>query len=181
MNKGLSLLVALLFTLTLARPASADWITTTLDGCVSLDDIRLVDAKWFAEYTFQAVAFDDDEAGCATTIQHPVLDVYEFVDDRDNNTLLAFLDLEKLPTCGRRQYDLHLYFEGGVLDPMGLKSLVIDTGVDCFVRPPPDTPPNGVPEPAALLLLFVGLLSVKSVFRNLVFGKGAGGTSLKGR
>jgi hypothetical protein len=139
--------------------ASAGLITTTLEGCVTLDDPRLRDATWFSSGTFQAVAFDDPVAGCGTTIAIPVSDPYLFDEDRLADTLTAWLNLHNLPECGRRQYDLHLYLADGVLDPLGLKSLVIDTGVDCEEPPgpPPGPPPESVPEPAAVLLLLTGL------------------------
>jgi hypothetical protein len=113
------------------RPAAADPIMATLEGCVSVADVRLEGALWFATGTFQAVAFDDEEPGCAPTIAHPLLEGYIFDEDRIDNTLTAWLNLENLPHCGRRQYDVHYYLADGILDPLGLKSLVIDTGVPC--------------------------------------------------
>lgn len=145
--------------------ATADVITTTLDGCVSVTDSRLADAQWFAQGTFQAVAFDDDEAGCEMTIAHPVIDAYAFDEDRVENTLTAWLNLQNLPSCGRRQYDLHYYLDDGVLDPFGLKSLVIDTGVDCAADPVQGPPGPGeiasVPEPATLALIVISLELVR--------------------
>jgi hypothetical protein len=137
--------------------AGASPITATLDGCVKVDDLRLADAEWFAHGTFQAVAFDDWQAGCDTTILTPVHDVYVFDEDRTLDTLTARLNLAVLPTCGRRQYDLHYYLEEGVLDPFGLKSLVIDTGVDCPVVCLVDCG-NGhrVPEPGVFTLVALG-------------------------
>ena len=142
----------------LATPASAHPITATVEGCVSSTDERLADAVWFAIGTFQAVAFDDPVAGCEMTIAQPVLDAYEFEEDRLGDTLKAWLNMDNLPTCGRRQYDLHYYLAEGILDPMGLKSLVIDTGVDCVAHPiAPPAPLESVPEPASLVLLAGGL------------------------
>jgi hypothetical protein len=145
----------------LATPASAHPITASLEGCVLSTDERLAAAVWFAIGTFQAVAFDDPAAGCEMTITQPVLDAYEFEEDRLANTLKASLNMANLPTCGRRQYDLHYYLAEGILDPMGLKSLVIDTGVDCFALSiVPIVAParlESVPEPASLVLLAGGL------------------------
>ena len=142
----------------LATPASAHPITATLEGCVLSTDERLAEAVWFATGTFQAVAFDDPVAGCEMTIAQPVLDAYEFEEDRLGDTLTAWLNMANLPTCGRRQYDLHYYLAEGILDPMGLKSLVIDTGVDCvFYSITPPAPLESVPEPASLVLLAGGL------------------------
>jgi hypothetical protein len=142
----------------LATPASAHPITASLEGCVSSTDERLAEAVWFAIATFQAVAFDDPDAGCDMTITRPVLDAYEFEEDRLNNTLKAWLNMSNLPTCGRRQYDLHYYLEEGILDPMGLKSLVIDTGVDCFAHSIGSSAHlESVPEPVNLVLLAGGL------------------------
>jgi hypothetical protein len=158
-----------------ASPAGAHPITATLEACVLSTDERLATAVWSAIGTFQAVAFDDPVAGCDPTIAHPVLDAYEFDEDRLQNTLVAWLNMSNLPTCGRRQYDLHYYLEEGVLDPMGLKSLVIDTGVNCLDNPLSPGPlgvpgvPGGagpgsptqhsvpVPEPAGLVLLVGGI------------------------
>jgi hypothetical protein len=145
----------------LAAPAGAHPITASLEGCVLSTDERLAEAVWFATGTFQAVAFDDPDAGCAMTITRPVLDAYEFEEDRLGNTLTAWLNMANLPACGRRQYDLHYYLAEGILDPMGLKSLVIDTGVDCIAfSMAPIAPParvESVPEPASLVLLAGGL------------------------
>ena len=150
-----------------ASPAGAHPITASLEACVLSTDERLATAVWSAIGTFQAVAFDDPVAGCDPTIADPVLDAYEFDEDRLQNTLVAWLNMSNLPTCGRRQYDLHFYLEEGVLDPMGLKSLVIDTGVNCIGEPVspgplgipgPGSPtqhsvPVPVPEPSGLVLL----------------------------
>ena len=157
-----------------ASPAGAHPITASLEACVLSTDERLATAVWSAIGTFQAVAFDDPVAGCDPTIANPVLDAYEFDEDRLQNTLVAWLNMSNLPTCGRRQYDLHFYLEEGVLDPMGLKSLVIDTGVNCIGDPlspgplgVPEVPGPGsptlhslpvpVPEPAGLVLLVGGI------------------------
>jgi hypothetical protein len=157
-----------------ASPAGAHPITASLEACVLSTDERLATAVWSAIGTFQAVAFDDPVAGCDPTIANPVLDAYEFDEDRLQNTLVAWLNMSNLPTCGRRQYDLHYYLEEGVLDPMGLKSLVIDTGVNCLDDPlspgplgvtgvpGPGSPtlhsvPVPVPEPAGLVLLVGGI------------------------
>jgi hypothetical protein len=151
------LLIGLAWTFGVVSPSLASPISTTLEGCVAVTDPRLTNALWSAEGTFQAVAFDDELAGCGTTIKHPVIEPYWFDENRPANTLRAWLRLENLPTCGRRQYDLHYYLEGGLLDPMGLKSLVIDTGVDCDGDdPPPDDPPP-LPEPPATWLWVCGL------------------------
>jgi hypothetical protein len=150
-----------------ATPAGAHPITASLEGCVLSNDERLATAVWSAIGTFQAVAFDDPVAGCDPTIANPVLDTYEFDEDRLQNTLMAWLNMSNLPTCGRRQYDLHYYLEEGVLDPLGLKSLVIDTGVNCLDDPLSPGPAPGSPfqplvpvpvsEPAGLVLLVGGL------------------------
>jgi hypothetical protein len=142
---------------TVMSASSMHPITATLEGCVLVTDPRLAEALWFATGTFQAVAFDDPFPGCDTTIAHPVLEPFHFDEDRENNTLKAWIDLAKLPSCGRRQYDLHYYLDFGQLDPMGLRSLVIDTGVECieFSRQPPD---NHVPEPSTLATMLGGLI-----------------------
>jgi hypothetical protein len=134
-------------------------IAATLEGCVLVTDPRLAEALWFATGTFQAVAFDDPFPGCDTTIAHPVFEPFDFDEDRENNTLKAWIDLSKLPSCGRRQYDVHYYLDFGQLDPMGLRSLVIDTGVECieFSRQPPN---NHVPEASTLAMMLCGLVFV---------------------
>jgi hypothetical protein len=154
---GRALLVATLALV--AAPTSAHPITAALEGCVVVTDARLAEALWTATGTFQAVAFDDPFAGCDTTIAHPVQDAFLFDENRFDNTLKAWLDLSKLPSCGRRQYDLHHYLGYDVLDPDGLKSLVIDTGVDCitFSQEPPD---NHVPEPSSFALVACGFVAV---------------------
>jgi hypothetical protein len=153
------------------RAAAGETIRTTLEGCVSVTDPRLSQAEWFANGTFRAVAFDDAVAGCDPTIAHPILDAYVFDENRLANTLGAWLNLDNLPRCGRRQYDLHMYLADGVLDPMGLKSLVIDTGIDCDqatgfepgfepgfdIRQPL---PSAVPEPGTLTVLGLGVAHV---------------------
>jgi hypothetical protein len=134
-----------------ASPAGGHPITASLEACVSSTDERLATAVWSAIGTFQAVAFDDPEAGCDPTIANPVLDAYDFDEDRLQNTLVAWLNMSNLPTCGRRQYDLHYYLEEGVLDPFGLKSLVIDTAVNCVGNPLSPLPAGvpGVPGPGS--------------------------------
>lgn len=157
MNLLLLAVVALL--LLAASPAHTAPIISTLDGCVTLTDPRLAEAAWSATGTFQAVAFDDALAGCDTTIETPISDAFLFDEDRWANTLKATLNLNNVPVCGRRQYDLHFYLDAGVLDPFGLKSLVIDTGIDCGHAPPPVEPPPSVPEPGALLLFSLGAIA----------------------
>jgi hypothetical protein len=155
---GLAPYCLLVFSL-IAVPAFASPISATLEGCVLVTDPRLAEALWEASGTFQAVAFDDPFAGCETTIDTRVRDPFIFDENRVENTLKAWIDMSNLPTCGRRQYDLHYYLDFGELDPMGLKSLVVDTGVDCitFSR----QPPNGVvPEPPAVALLLTGLVVI---------------------
>lgn len=155
---------ALVCCVLLGGTAAADPITTTLEGCVSVDDARLLSARWSAAGTFQAVAFDTAASGCAPTIDRPVHEAYLFDEDRQGNTLTAWLDLANLPACGRRQYDLHMYLDDGVLDPFGLKSLVVDTGVDCVT---PEAMPRAgaqgsshrVPEPSRGSLLSAGVLA----------------------
>jgi hypothetical protein len=165
MKRMLRALIATLVTgiVGAAAPATAGTVAATLEGCVLVSDLRLPDARWFSPGTFQAVAFDDPKSGCAPTITLPVLGAYEFDENRVENTLAAWLDLDDLPTCGRRQYDVQLYLEDGVLDPMGLRSLVIDTGVDCeddgtgaltvLEKPPAPANVPHVPEPATLVLV----------------------------
>ena len=126
------LLLAVLFALMpIASPAFAAPIMGTLDGCVMVNDPRLAGALWSAAGTFQAVAFDDRSPGCEPTIATQINNAFLFDEDRIADTLAARLNLSNLPTCGRRQYDLHFYLADGVLDPFGLKSLVIDTGILC--------------------------------------------------
>jgi hypothetical protein len=151
-------LVAIVITVAFSPVAAASSlhpIAATLEGCVLVTDPRLAEALWSATGTFQAVAFDDPFPGCETTIDQPVVDPFHFAEDRATNTLKAWIDLSKLPTCGRRQYDVHYYLDFDILDPTGLKSLVIDTGVECieFSRQPPDD----VPEPSALAMMVCGL------------------------
>lgn len=140
----------------IAGTVAASPIAATLEGCVLVTDPRLVEALWSASGTFQAVAFDDPFAGCDMTIAHPVVDPFHFDENREANTLKAWIDLSRLPSCGRRQYDLHYYLSFGELDPFGLKSLVIDTGIDCieFSR----HPPHHVPEPSGLALVMCGIV-----------------------
>jgi hypothetical protein len=114
-----------------AQPASAGPITASLEGCVMLDDSQLATATWFASGTFQAVAFHDPLPGCDQTITDALAGAYTFDENRAADTLRASLNPNALPTCGRVQYDLHAYLAFDVLDPMGLKSLVVDTGIAC--------------------------------------------------
>lgn len=155
------------------RPALAGPIMATLEGCVSVSDVRLEDASWFASGTFQAVAFDDDEPGCEPTIEHPLLEGYIFDEDRIDNTLTAWLNLENLPHCGRRQYDVHYYLAEGILDPLGLKSLVIDTGVPCAESAAAllgeetlRNSPAKIPEPGTLVLLTGALSYARTRWRR---------------
>jgi hypothetical protein len=154
--------IALTLMLFCGRAAAAGPITASLDGCVTLNDERLRDAVWRAVGTFQAVASDDPLAGCAPTIAHPVSDAFLFDDNRAENTLTAWLRLDRLPTCGRRQYDFQPYLADSSLDPLQLKSLVIDTGVSClagnitFGIPGPTT---SMPEPWLPVLIGVGALA----------------------
>ncbi len=166
----MNLILATVFAFVLiATPAFATPITATLDGCVMADDPRLGQATWFAP-GFQAVAFDDPTPGCEPTIYSPISDAYIFDENRVENTLLARLNLDNLPTCGRRQYDLDLYLEDGLLDPMGLRSLVIDTGVACgqeggsFLSSTVEMVPT--PEPGTLLLVTTGTLGLLRLRRN---------------
>jgi hypothetical protein len=158
-GRGAAALVLSVTLFVVPAPALASSITTTLEGCVLTTDPRLAEAMWSAPGSFQAVAFDDEMAGCGSTIRSSVDDPYWFDENRAENTLKAWLNLENLPTCGRRQYDLHYYLDAGLLDPMGLKSLVVDTGVDCYDRnllpqhtPPAQEPTPSVPEPGGLWL-----------------------------
>jgi len=166
--------LAILVCLLCAPAAYAGPITASLQGCVSVHDPALASAMWTATGTFQAVAFDEGTPGCAPTIAHPVSAAYEFDDDRANDTLEAWIRMSMLPVCGRRQYDLQPYLDNGGLDPAGLKSLVVDTGIACGGTL---TPANlistvtsragsysSVPEPTPVSLL--GLSSVLWVLRN---------------
>lgn len=146
----------------LAAGAAADPIAATLEGCVDVTDPRLAEASWFAYGTYQAVAFDDDAPGCEATIARQVHDTYTFVDEGEGDlrSLLARLTGENLPTCGRRQYDVHFYLAGGLLDPFGLKSLVIDTGIWCTgavvdLSTEPRDPGGPVREPPLGVLVLV--------------------------
>jgi hypothetical protein len=144
-----------------AANVSADPIAATLEGCVSVTDARLLDASWFASGTFQAVAFHDPEPGCEATILWAIdpTDAYRFEEDRAENTLLAQLNLARLPSCGRVQYDLHAYLDAGLLDPFGLKSLVVDTGLACAPESPLEPPRRReVSEPLGILMMAYGAL-----------------------
>ena len=170
--------LAILVCLLCAPAAYAGPITASLQGCVSVHDPALASALWTATGTFQAVAFDEGTPGCAPTIAHPVSAAYEFDDDRANDALEAWIRMSMLPVCGRRQYDLQPYLDNGGLDPAGLKSLVVDTGIACggTLTPvnltSPVTSPvtsragssSSVPEPTAVSLL--GLSSVLWVLKN---------------
>lgn len=164
------ILFGLLFT---APPASAGPITASLEGCVMLDDPQLATATWFASGTFQAVAFHDPLPGCDQTITDPLAGAYTFDENRAADTLTAWLNPKALPTCGRVQYDLHAYVAFDVLDPMGLKSLVVDTGITCgegqgaTVAIDDDTNGGGdgangpdLPEPSLIALLALATSSV---------------------
>jgi hypothetical protein len=152
--KPLILALVLLPTLAQAEPI----IASTVQGCVTLAD--LAGARWFAQGTMQIVAFDDDQAGCEPTIQYPVMDAYAFDEDRIGNTLTAWVNLFVLPACGRRQYDVELYGLGGVLLPLTMRSLVLDTGIDCVSGEglTPEDPPRGVPEPGIVALLVMAAI-----------------------
>ena len=154
--------IALMLLVLYGRAAAAGPITADLEGCVAIGDRRLTEAIWQAAGTFQAVAFDDPTAGCAPTIAGPVSDAFVFDDNRTENTLKAWLNLDRLPTCGRRQYDLQPYLESGVLDATQLKSLVIDSGVSCFpetVLVPVALTGARVPEPWSGALIGLGALA----------------------
>jgi hypothetical protein len=140
--------------LLLAAPASAGPIFATLDGCVSVNDPRLVTAIWSAVGTFATAAFRDDKAGCAPTIEQGI-DGWVYDEDRLANTLETRIHPGSLPTCGRVHYDAQVWLEGVPVDGT-LKALVVDSGVDCGpgFMPTPELPK--VAEPWTVVLLAMG-------------------------
>ena len=78
------------------------------------------------------VAFWDPIAGCDPTIAVPTV-LHEWKENYDGTGGLMTVALPELfPTCGRIQFDAHSYLGNtNILDPMGLVSLVFNTGIDC--------------------------------------------------
>jgi hypothetical protein len=118
------------------------------------------------------VAFWDPTAGCDPTIAIPIV-LHEWIPNFDGTGgLMTVAHPELFPTCGRIQFDAHSYLGlTGLLDPMGLVSLVVNTGIDCRTDPfagggddknggggnEPQGPPPGVPEPPGVWLVTLGL------------------------
>ena len=120
--------------------------------------------SWTSRDQFQAVAFWSAGSGCAPTIDIPVGILEWSEDQRGWSATLSESWRAALPaTCGRVQIDIQAYIAGAdhILDPDGLRSLVIDLS-PC--APTPETGPrptiDGLPTrtPSAVPELSVGLL-----------------------
>jgi hypothetical protein len=158
-------------------PLHADPIVGTHDGCVRA--LPSTGATWTSSQHFQFVASWDPVSGCAPTIHHATV-LHDWIENYNGmGGLQVSTRLDWFPTCGRIQFDAQLYIDpaSNILDPMGLVSLVFDTGVDCDLLTPEVVPPLGgsaswpqpgrtpswiatpkeIPEPAALLLLGLGV------------------------
>lgn len=118
-----------------ASSAAAGPITPTIQGCVSASSLGVGQAKWTAPEHFQMVAFWDPVAGCDPTIAIPIV-LHEWISNYDGTGgLMTVAHPESFPACGRIQFDAQSYLgQGAVLDPMGLVSLMVDTGIDCAGR-----------------------------------------------
>lgn len=161
-------------TLPWSARAAADpmLVQASSEGCIGLADFA--GADWLAVGSLQAVAFHDPQPGCAPTIKNAIRpgDFFEYDDDRLAGTIRALVRPDVIPRCGRVQIDVERYVAPGMLDPLSLRSLVIDTGVECppGVGVPPPTPPHqefrvAVPEPSLVAILAFGLLVAALVAR----------------
>jgi len=119
------------------------------------------------------VAFWDPTAGCDPTIAIPIV-LHEWIPNFDGTGgLKTVAHPELFPTCGRIQFDAHSYLGlANLLDPTGLVSLVVNTGIDCRTDPFNDKDTGGggggggvvnpqgvpgVPEPPGVWLLSIGI------------------------
>ena len=130
--KPLATFLPIALTLVCAAPAIAAPITPTLQGCVS--SLAPGAARWQSSEHFQMVAFWDPTSGCNPTIAVPIV-LHEWIENfNGTGGLLTVAHPELFPACGRIQFDAHSYMGvTGELDPLGLVSLVFDTGVDCVL------------------------------------------------
>jgi PEP-CTERM motif len=133
-HRVIKLTLWLLFCLS-ATPAAAGPITATVEGCVTALPAAQNDGKaiWTFTEHFQFVSFHDAKAGCDPTIASPGV-YFDGLENFDGNGgLMAWTHAGLLPTCGRVQFDAHRYLDPAnlILDPMGLTSLVFNTGIDC--------------------------------------------------
>jgi hypothetical protein len=128
--KFLPSFLVLVVVLCSVAPATAAPMAT-LQGCVS--SLAPNQAQWQAPEHFQMVAFWDPIAGCDPTIAKPIV-LHEWLENFDGSGGLKTIARPELfPTCGRIQFDAHSYIGlTGQLDPMGLVSLVFNTGIDCL-------------------------------------------------
>ena len=150
--------LAALLLLVPAAPLQAAPISASVWGCVTV--LPEGAATWISTEHFQFVAFWDAVSGCEPTIAHPVV-LHEWLENFDGAGGLKVQALQSLvPKCGRVQFDAHAYLGGPnlILDPFGLVSLVLDTGVDCEVLPTPPIRPFGgqLPETDTLWLIGIG-------------------------
>lgn len=120
---------AALLVLLASLRAEAGPIQPSHEGCTSS---LPVGASWTdtnAPTGFLFMAFYDMEAGCGETIRNPTGGFHSAIVLPDGGYKIEVL-AALLPICGRIQFDAHGYNATG-LDPLALKSLVYNTGVDC--------------------------------------------------
>lgn len=120
-------LLSVLCLLGCASPALAGPIVPSNSGCASS---LPTGASWGHSEPFVFMAFYDPDAGCDPTIRNPTGGFHVATDLLDGGYRIDLLK-DRLPACGRVQFDAHSYLPTGGLDPVGLFSLVFNTGIDC--------------------------------------------------
>jgi hypothetical protein len=161
-SAGLTSALFLLALFGMVTTASATPILATASGCVDRPATP-TEFAWSHNDHFQAVVFHDPLAGCDETIYRRTDELLEWhVNFDGQGGLRVTSDSRRLPTCGRLQFDMQTYLANGMLNPMGMVSLVVNLGSNCGTQPllplPPIAPPPvPAPEPATMTLFATGL------------------------
>lgn len=142
----------LLATLVCVPHLSAEPILPTHTGCISGGSLQGQPTWTSADPEgFVFMAFFDPDPGCEPTIRNPTGGFHVAIPNYDGmGGYKVEVLTERLPDCGRIQFDAHAYLTGIGLDPNGLYPLVLNYGQFCNTESPtagtpPEEPPPLIP------------------------------------